>query len=104
MKETLDNLIPGKPIAINSMAPLEDVVQLMEEQRLINLPVVDIHNKLLGVIRYDTLVKTAKEDVTEDVQAIHRRYRFQFPSMDVGSGFLIKNQTPVLIPIELFQY
>jgi magnesium transporter len=70
LKETLDNLIPGKPIAINSMAPLEDVVQLMEEQRLINLPVVDIHNKLLGVIRYDTLVKTAKEDVTEDVQAM----------------------------------
>jgi magnesium transporter len=42
----------------------------MEEHRLINLPVVDIHNKLLGVIRYNTLVQTAKEDVTEDVQAM----------------------------------
>jgi len=70
LKETLGNLIPGKPIAINAMAPLEDVVTLMEEQRLINLPVVDIHNKLLGVIRYNTLVQTAKEDVTEDVQAM----------------------------------
>lgn len=70
LKATLNNLIPGKPIAINAMAPLEDVVKLMEEQRLINLPVTDIHNKLLGVIRYDTLVKTAKEDVTEDVQAM----------------------------------
>ncbi|MBT8377670.1 MAG: magnesium transporter [Ignavibacteria bacterium] len=68
--ETLSNLIPGKPIAINAMAPLEDVVKLMEEQRLINLPVIDIHNKLLGVIRYNTLVQTAKEDVTEDVQAM----------------------------------
>jgi magnesium transporter len=70
LKETLDNLIPGKPIAINAMAPLEDVVTLMEEHRLINLPVVDIYNKLLGVIRYNTLVQTAKEDVTEDVQAM----------------------------------
>ncbi len=70
LKEALGNLIPGKPIAINSMAPLEDVVKLMEDQRLINLPVIDIHNKLLGVIRYNTLVKTAKEDVTEDVQAM----------------------------------
>ena len=70
LKETLNNLIPGLPIAINSLAPLEDVVQLMEEKKLINLPVIDIHNKLLGVIRYDTLVKTAKEDVTEDVQAM----------------------------------
>ena len=70
LKETLDKLIPGKPIAINFMAPLEDVVKIMEEQRLINLPVVDIHNKLLGVIRYNTLVQTAKEDVTEDVQAM----------------------------------
>ena len=70
LKETLNNLIPGLPIAINSLAPLEDVVKLMEEKKLINLPVIDIHNKLLGVIRYDTLVKTAKEDVTEDVQAM----------------------------------
>ena len=70
LKETLGNLIPGKPIAINAMAPLEDVVTLMEEQRLINLPVVNIHDKLLGVIRYNTLVQTAKEDVTEDVQAM----------------------------------
>ena len=70
LKETLDKLIPGKPIAINFMAPLEDVVKIMEEQRIINLPVVDIHNKLLGVIRYNTLVQTAKEDVTEDVQAM----------------------------------
>ena len=70
LKEILNNLIPGKPIAINAMAPLEDVVQLMEEQRLINLPVTDINNKLLGVIRYNTLVQTAKEDVTEDVQAM----------------------------------
>ncbi len=70
LKESLNNLIPGKPVAINSMAPLEDVVQIMEEQRLINLPVVDIHNRLLGVIRYNTLVQTAKEDVTEDVQAM----------------------------------
>jgi len=70
LKETLNNLIPGLPVAINSLAPLEDVVQLMEEKKLINLPVIDIHNKLLGVIRYDTLVKTAKEDVTEDVQAM----------------------------------
>lgn len=70
LKESIGNLIPGKPIAINAMAPLEDVVTLMEEQRLINLPVVDIHNKLLGVIRYNTLVQTAKEDVTEDVQAM----------------------------------
>lgn len=70
LKETLNNLISGKPIAINAMAPLEDVVTLMEEHRLINLPVVDINNKLLGVIRYNTLVQTAKEDVTEDVQAM----------------------------------
>ena len=70
LKERLGNLIPGKPVAINAMAPLEDVVTLMEEQRLINLAVVDIHNKLLGVIRYNTLVQAAKEDVTEDVQAM----------------------------------
>lgn len=70
LKETLNNLIPGTPVAINALSPVEDVVQLMEEQKLINLPVVDIQNKLLGVIRYSTLVKSAKEDAIEDVQAM----------------------------------
>lgn len=68
--DLLSTLISGAPLAINCMAPLEDVVKIMEDRKIINLPVVDAQNILIGVIRYNTLVKTAKEDVSDDAQTM----------------------------------
>jgi magnesium transporter len=68
--EHLKNLIQVKPISIQAMAPREEVVQLLEEQKLLSLPVVDIEGKLLGIIRYDALVNAAKKDASEDLQAM----------------------------------
>lgn len=66
----LKDLIQGAPIAIQSMAPQEEIVQLLESQKLLSLPVVDIHGKLLGIIRYDALLNAAKQDASEDLQAM----------------------------------
>lgn len=68
--ERLKDLIRKTPVTIQAMSPREDVVQLLEEQRLISLPVVDINEKLLGIIRYDALIKAAQHDATEDVQTM----------------------------------
>ena len=69
-KVQLKDLVERPPVSINALAPRDEVVQLIEEKKLINLPVVDINNHLLGVIRNDTLFDAAKTDVTESVQAI----------------------------------
>ena len=69
-QELLKDLITGKPVSIQAMAPREEVVQLLEEQKILSLPVVDIEGKLLGVIRYDALVNAAKKDASEDLQAM----------------------------------
>ncbi len=68
--DRLGSLIHTEPVTIQAMSPLEDVVQLLEERKLISLPVVDIEGKLLGIIRYDTLVTAARQDASEDVQAM----------------------------------
>jgi magnesium transporter len=52
------------------MSPREEVVQLLEDRRLASLPVVDLDGKLLGIIRYDGLVEAAKQEATEDLQAM----------------------------------
>jgi magnesium transporter len=52
------------------MSPREDVARLLEEKKLMSLPVVDMEGKLLGIIRYDALVDAAKQDVSEDLQAM----------------------------------
>jgi magnesium transporter len=52
------------------MAPQEEVVDLLKDGKIISLPVVDLDNQLLGVIRHDALIKATAMDATEDVQAI----------------------------------
>ncbi len=69
-KEELINLTEGIPVSVNALAPREEVVQIIEDRKLINLPVVDINNYLLGVIRNDALIDATKLDVTQDVQAL----------------------------------
>jgi magnesium transporter len=63
--EVLANLI--KPsVNIQALEPREEVVKRLQEGKLVSLPVVDINNRLLGIIRYDALVKAAQHDATED--------------------------------------
>ncbi len=69
-RDLLKNLAEGPPISITALSPAQEVVELLEEKKLINLPVVDINHRLLGVIRNNVLIDAAKEDVTQDVQAI----------------------------------
>ena len=69
-EEKLGNLIQGQPASIHALAPREDVVQLMDEKKLVSLPVVDHDGNLLGVIRYDALVSAAQQNASEDIQAM----------------------------------
>jgi magnesium transporter len=66
----LSSLVLGDPIRVPAMAPREDVVKLLEEQKLTSLPVVETDGRLLGVIRYDALVSAVQADASEDLQAM----------------------------------
>ncbi len=66
----LSTLSKPNPISIHAMAPKEDVISLIEDYKILNLPVVDSEGILLGVIRYDAIVNAAKLEVSEDLQTI----------------------------------
>lgn len=59
--ETLHQLIEPAP-SINAMASREEVLKLIENEDLLQIPVIDINNKLLGVIRNDALMSAAKKE------------------------------------------
>lgn len=67
--DTIDDLIEPA-VSINGTATSEEVVGILTERLLPSLPVVDLDGRLLGVIRHDTLVKTAQQDVAADIQAM----------------------------------
>ncbi|WP_436517350.1 magnesium transporter [Ekhidna sp. To15] len=66
---TLDELVvPCESVSV--MSPAEEVVKLFEEGKIINLPVVDIDNHILGIIRNSALVAATQKDASEDVLAM----------------------------------
>jgi len=67
--EILRNLML-EPVSIHVMSPRDEVVDLLKDGKLISLPVVDLDNKLLGIIRHDALINAARQDATEDALAI----------------------------------
>ena len=55
---------------VNPTDSREEVVAKLEEFKLFNLPVVDLSGHLIGVVRYDALVKAAEEEATVDIQTM----------------------------------
>ncbi len=54
-------------VSAQAIDPEEEVVEHFNKGRTASVPVVDFEGRLLGVIRYDTLAKTAQEDVAGDM-------------------------------------
>ena len=69
-KEVLVNLIDGPQVSVNALSPREEVVRLIEEGKLINIPVVDINDHLLGMIRKDSILNATKLEATQDLQSM----------------------------------
>lgn len=65
LKEILDS-----SDSIRAMSPVDEAVELFEKGKIINLPVVDFDNYLLGVIRSETLISETQKDASEDVLAM----------------------------------
>ncbi|MBC8283745.1 MAG: magnesium transporter [Nitrospinae bacterium] len=62
----------AKPLLafVNPTDPKEEVVSKMEEFKISNLPVLDLNGGLVGVVRYDALVKAVEEEATVDIQTM----------------------------------
>ena len=53
--------------AVLPVASREEIVEQLEKYKLADLPVVDVNGKLLGVIRYNTLVNAVREETSVDI-------------------------------------
>ena len=55
---------------VTPLAPQEEVAEMLERDRLADLPVVDIDGVLVGVIQHAALVDTIHSDATADMQTM----------------------------------
>lgn len=70
LDQRIGDLVQRDPITVNMMDPREDVVKLFDERKLTSLPVINLDGRLLGIIRHDALVAAAKQEVSQDMQAM----------------------------------
>lgn len=66
----LRDLAHGDPVRAPATATRDDVVDVLEETRVSGLPVVDFDGRLIGIIRYDSLVQAAQQEAAENLQAM----------------------------------
>ena len=58
------------PVRVTATTPREEIIDLFTRYRLRLLPVVDIDDRLLGVIRQSTVIKATQEEAATDLQAM----------------------------------
>lgn len=67
----IDSLVRiTNPVSVNAVTPREEIVELFSRYRLRLLPVVDIDNRLIGIIHQSTVIKAAQEEAAADLQAM----------------------------------
>jgi magnesium transporter len=74
--------------------PREQVVQIIEQHRVNEVPVVDFHGRLIGVIRQATVLATLQEDTSADIQAMVGASREERALS--GVGFAVRKRLPWL--------
>jgi len=68
--QRLAELISFSPARVNALTPREEIVELFARHRLRVLPVVDLEDRLLGVIRQAAVIQAAQEEAAADMQAM----------------------------------
>jgi len=66
----LEEILRPVHAVVNAIAPREDVVELLEQYRLTDLPVVDADERLIGVVRYRNLMAAAEDEATVAMQTM----------------------------------
>jgi magnesium transporter len=66
----LEEILRPIHAVVNAIAPREDVVELLDQYRLTDLPVVDADERLIGVVRYRNLMAAAEDEATVAMQTM----------------------------------
>lgn len=66
----LANIVQATPVRVDALTTREEIIDLFSRYRLQVLPVVDLDNRLLGVIHQSSVIQAAQEEAAADMQAM----------------------------------
>ncbi len=91
---SLQSIVHPCPVTANIMTSQEELVELMEQYKLREIRVLDSTDRLVGTVRYETLVDVAKEEATADLQKMVGASKDEKALSTVG--FAIRKRLPWL--------
>jgi len=80
----LEEIMEPEVISVRVGADQEECARLMSRYDLLALPVVDVENRLLGVVTVDDVVDVLVEEATEDIQRLGGAEPLDRPYLDTG--------------------
>ncbi len=69
-EETLAGIVQPIVAMVDTLAVKNDIASILENHRLSSLPVVDLDGRLVGIVRQEQLLQTAREDAVTDLQTL----------------------------------
>lgn len=66
--QTLSEITRPIPAFVNDIDRQDEIVKKLEEFKLTDIPVIDIHRRFVGVVQHHTLIKATREELTRDIQ------------------------------------
>lgn len=90
----LSEIARSAPAAVRATSRLEEVVEQFDRHKLAELPVVDVHGELIGVIHYDALVDAVREESSADILTMVGASREERALS--GIGFAVRKRLPWL--------
>jgi magnesium transporter len=88
-------IMDDAPISVMAGADQEEAARLMQRYDLLALPVVDVGNKLVGIITYDDLLDVLEDEATEDIYRLGGIPKEQ--PTDVRLSSAMKTRLPWLV-------
>lgn len=82
------------PAVASMTASRDEVIELFSKHKITDLPVVDSEGRILGIIRYDSLVDVVREDASVDIQTMVGASKDE--SALSPAGFVVRKRLPWL--------
>ena len=65
---TVGEIMESDIISVNTLTDQEKVAEIIKDYDLTSIPVVDLENKLVGIITIDDVIDIIEEETTEDIE------------------------------------
>lgn len=68
--QRLSELVHGSAVRVHVMAPRDEVVEVFSQHKMDTLPVVDLDDQLMGVVRQDAVIHAVQDEAMSDMQTM----------------------------------